>query len=57
MIDGVKAAGAGGNRSDRANKKSRPSRHPVISLANRVVFSNSLCVVRLKVISRVTAES
>lgn len=56
MIDGVKAAG-GGNRSNRANKKSRPSRHPVISLANRVVFSNSLCVVRLKVISRVTAES
>lgn len=47
-----------GDRSNTANgKKSRPSLHPVLLLANRVVFGNSLCVVRLKVISRLTAES
>lgn len=37
-------------------KKSGPSSHFVVSVANRVMFSNSLCVVRLKVISKVTAE-
>lgn len=55
MIDRVKATG--GTGSNTANKESRSSRHLVISLANRVVFRNSLGVVRLKVISRMTAES